>query len=222
MSRLHAQDKEPVARRGLNLLREALHRSLPYVGILSLGVAAALSWWWLRSLDVPPPAAGSRAARTAPDYAMEGFLLQSFGVDGFLLAEVKGQRLLHYPQTDELEVHEGRMTGWARDGHRLLAQATQVTAQGDGSRWTLAGKARVERQWLPGAATQPALILEGEALSVEPAKGWVTASGPVSLRQGATRMEAGRLDYDDQHKELKLSGGVRAQFAAGPIRKDAN
>lgn len=185
-----------------------------YLPLLVLSALAAATWWLARHSPKPAPERGAQAARHEPDYTARRVLLQRFNAEGRLVAQVEGEQVRHYPDTDEIEVDTVLLATTAPDGRRTRATARQAVAAGDSSRYSLEGGARVVSTGADGQVVE----IEGEHLLVLTRERRVRADKPVVVRQGGSALRAEALEFDEATQRLTLRGRVRAQLLPGELR----
>lgn len=194
-------------------LQQALASYLP---LLLMGLLALGTTWLVQHTPMPPGPDGVRPLREAPDYAMTGFAVQRFGPDGREVLRISGDRLLHYPSTDQVEIEGVRIQALAPDGRRSDAVARRALVNGDASEVQLLGGAQVTSQLGAGDV----LEMRGEFLHAFVRFERVRSHLPVQVKRGASLTRAGGLDYDHLERRLTLLGPVKAvmQPAATPTR----
>lgn len=208
---------EPARRRGEPWsvrLRSLLSTYLP----LLLMSALAMATWWLarhspHGLDERAP----QAARHDPDYTAERATLQRFNPEGRLVAQVEGEQVRHYPDTDEIEVDTVRLSATGPDGRRTQATARQAVAAADSSRYSLQGGARVISTGADGHTVE----IEGEHLLVLTKDRRVRADKPVTVRQGASALVADAMEFDETTQLVTLHGHVRALLQPADVKAGA-
>jgi lipopolysaccharide export system protein LptC len=193
--------------------REALGirlRSLlsTYLPLLLMSALALATWWLARHAPHAPQERGPRAVRHDPDYTAERAMLQRFNAEGRLVAQVEGEQVRHYPDTDEIEVDTVRLSTIGPDGRRTQATARQAVAAGDKSRYSLQGGARVVSTGADGHTIE----IEGEHLLVLARDRRVRADKPVTVRQGGSALVAEAMEFDENTQQLTLHGRVRAEL----------
>jgi lipopolysaccharide export system protein LptC len=193
-------------------LRETLSAYLPLV----LMVLLALATWWLVK-NSPKPLGDDRpaAARSEPDYAMSGFVLERFDAQGRLKLRMQGAHMRHLPASDRLEIDEVRIQSIAPDGRVTLAQARQALANGDGSEVQLRGGAEVTSEREGGAP----LWVKSEFLHAFLVTERITSNQPVEVKVGAAMLKAGGLNYDHPAGRLDLQGPMRAVWPPGGVQR---
>lgn len=183
-------------------LQQALGSYLPLLlmGVLALGTA-----WLVQHTPAVPGPAGVRPLREAPDYAMTGFAIQRFGSDGREVLRIDGERLLHYPNTDQLVIEGVRIHAVAPDGRPSDGVALRALVNGDGSEVQLLGGAQVISQLGGGEV----LEMRGEFLQAFVRFERLRSHLPVMVRRGRSETHAGGLEYDHLERQLTLLGPVQ-------------
>lgn len=181
-----------------------------YLPLLLMGLLALGTWWLVRNTPVIEPAPAAAAVRHVPDYTMTGFLVQRFADDGAMRAQLQGDALRHFPDTDTFEVDNARLRAIAPDGGVTLASARLALSNGDGSEVQLRGGANVVRE---AAGDEPPITFDGEFLHFFVATERVRSHLPVLMTQGGTEIRANAFEYDHLDRVVQLHGDVRAVFA---------
>ena len=198
-----------LARRGRLALVDAWSTLVAWLPVMLMGLLALGTWWLVRNAPSPETPASSTPPRGEPDYTMDDFVVQRFRADGRLRAQITGEQLRHFPDTDRLVVDAPQVRTIGEDGRVTRASARRATASGDASEMTLDGDARVERDGAPG---EPALVFTGERLEASQSSGRIVAPRPVTVTRSATTLRADRAVYDHRTRVLTLDGRVRAVF----------
>lgn len=185
-----------------------------YLPLLVLSTLAALTWWLARHSPKPLAERGAQAVRHEPDYTARRVLLQRFNADGRLVAQVEGEQVRHYPDTDEIEVDTVLLSTTGIDGRRTRATARQAVAAGDNSRYSLEGGARVVSTSADGHTVE----IEGEHLLVLAKERRVRADKPVVVRQGGSALSADAMEFDETTQRVTLRGRVRAHLRPADLR----
>jgi len=179
-----------------------------YLPLLMMSLLACLTWWLAR---LSPGAPGERppaAIRHDPDYTAQRVMLQRFNPEGRLVAQVEGEQVRHYPDSDEMEVDTVRVSTTGPDGRRTQATARQAVAAGDNSRYSLEGGARVVSTGVDGHVVE----IEGEHLLVLATERRVRADRPVTVRQGGSQLIADGMDFDETTQQVTLHGHVHGML----------
>lgn len=190
------------------------HKLPQYLPVLLLGAIAAATGWLARQTPSGEVLPSVAIAASEPDYEMLGFSVQHYTRTGPAQGVIEGDRVRHFPATDQLVI-DGARVRWAdASGHRVLAVAPRAVAEGDGSRVRLEGGARVEREAIAGEAGP--LVFTGEVMDVDIRAGRIVSDRPVRLTLGGSRFDAERLDYDHAARSLQLDGRVRGLIDPNP------
>lgn len=192
-------------------LRSGLSTYLP---VLMMSALAGLTWWLARHSPQVGDERAPRAVRHEPDYTAQRALLQRFDARGRLVAQVEGELVRHYPDTDEIEVDTVRLATTGPDGRHTRATARQAVAAGDSSRYSLQGGARV----LSTSADGRSVEIEGEHLLVLAKERRVRAVKPVTVRQGGSALTADAMEFDEATQLVTLRGHVRAVLMPADVK----
>ena len=188
-------------------IREAV---LSYLPLMLVALLALGTWWLVRNTRLPEQTPIAAPPRHEPDYAMQVFSVQRFAPDGSLRAQIDGDLLRHYPDTDTLEIDNPRIKAYAPDGRVTLATAGRALANGDATEAQLIGNAQVTRDVI---GTGVALRFSGELLHAFFKTEQVRSPLPVAITRGNTELRADALRYDNRGRTMLLQGNVRASFA---------
>lgn len=185
-----------------------------YLPLLMMSALAVLTWWLARLSPRIPDESPPRAVRHEPDYTAQRAVLQRFNAEGRLVAQVEGEQVRHYPDTDEIEVDTVRLATTGPDGRRTQATARQAVAADDSSRYSLLGGARVLSTAVDGHNVQ----IEGEHLLVLAKERRVRADKPVTVRQGGSTLVADAMEFDETTQLVTLRGHVRAVLLPADVK----
>ena len=186
-----------------------------YLPLLLMALLALGTWWLVRNTPTAPQPKPALPPRHEADYTMRGFTLQRFAPEGPLRAQIDGDVLRHYGDTDTTEIDAPRVTAHGLDGRVTRASAKRALANGDASEVQLLGDARVTSQ---AAAGEPPLQFRGEFLHAFLRTEQLRSHLPATLTQGATEIRGDALHYDNVARIVQLDGRVRARFAGAAGR----
>jgi len=186
-------------------LRDLFGASLP---LLLMALLALGTWWLVKHAPSAPQARPTSAPTHDPDYRLENFQAERFDAAGNLAVTLRGQRLRHYPDTDELNIDVLNLQATGVDGRRLSAVAQQAWVSQQAQSVRLEGQAHVTSS---AKGTQPIDIIS-EHLLVQTHSHDVRADKPVQVTQGHNRFQADSLEFDGQTRVLTLHGPARAVF----------
>lgn len=182
-----------------------------YLPLLLMALLALGTWWLVQNTPRPELPPEAVAPRHEPDYTMQGFTLQRFGADGRLRVQVQGTQMRHYPDTDTLEIDGVTIRALSPDGSVTRATARRALANGDASEVQLLGGAQVVRD---GIGNEAVTEFESEFLHAFLNTERLRSHLPVRLRQGASELRVGAIDYDNLTRSARLGAPVRARFDA--------
>jgi len=177
---------------------------------LLLMVVLALGTWWL--VKNTPLAGESRAAaplRHEPDYEMRNFAVQRFTPQGPLRAQIEGDAMRHYPDTDTLEIDNVRLRAVGPDGRVTVATARRAISNGAATEVQLLGGAEIVRE---ATAGDEAINFRGEFLHAFLDTERVRSHLPVTVTRGGTQVQADGMEYSHLDRLIQFSGRMRASF----------
>jgi lipopolysaccharide export system protein LptC len=180
-----------------------------YLPLLLMAVLALATWWLVKNTPVPEPERGNAPLRHEPDYAMSHFMVQRFAPDGALRAQIEGDEMRHYPDTDTLEIDNARIRHIGPDGHVTVATARRALANGDATEVQLQGGAHVVREAL---GDEEPIDFRGEFLHAFLNTERVRSHLPVTVTRGGTEIRADAMEYDNLDRVVQLKGRVQATF----------
>ena len=189
-----------------------------YLPVLLMAVLALGTWWLVKNTPMADEPQSAAPLRHEPDYQMSQFVVRRFSPDGAMRAQIEGDTMRHYPDTDTLEIDNVRVRAIAPDGHVTLANARSALSNGDGSEIQLRGGAHVVRQSL---GDEDPIEFRGEFLHAFLNTERVRSHLPVTMTRGSTEVHAEAMDYDNLEQVVQLKGRVTATFppAVGNARK---
>lgn len=184
-----------------------------YLPVLIMALLALATWWLVRNTPRVVEAAPAGPARHEADYLMQGVTLQRFAPDGHLRVVVSGSQLRHYPDTDTMEIDGVTIRALGAEGAVTVATARRAVTNGDATELQLLGGARVVHE---GAGPALPIEFESEFLHAFIATERLRSHLPVRVRQGATELRVGSLDYDHLARRGRFGGPVRARLELPP------
>jgi lipopolysaccharide export system protein LptC len=185
-----------------------------YLPLLLLALLALGSWWLVKNTPLPEAARAPAPVRHEADYRMHRFQVQRFTPEGLLRAQIEGETLEHFPDTDTLEIDRPKVEGFSTDGSLTVASARRAVSNSDASEVQLLGDARVTHH----AATpgDEGLAFRGEFLHAFLKQERLRSHLPVTVTRGGTVIRAESFEYDHLQRTVAMKGRVRASFAAPP------
>jgi lipopolysaccharide export system protein LptC len=194
--------------------RRYLDQLLTYLPVLLMGSLAMLTYWLVRHTPEPVAVQETRAPDHVPDYFMRDFLLKVYSPGGRLEFRAQGEHAQHFPDTDELEITQPRLTQLNDAGRVTHATALMAITTPEGQRVELKGQVVVQRSMPPDAQGRrpPSTELRSDYLFIDLEHDRMRTDRPVEMRRGPDRFSADALDYDHGLGVTRLTGRVRGQI----------
>ncbi len=180
-----------------------------YLPLLLMAFLALGTWWLAKNTPVPGDDARNAPLRHEPDYEMRQFSVERFTAEGRLRAQLEGQALRHYPDTDTLEIDNVRLRAVGPDGAVTIATARRAVANGDATEVQLVGGAEVVRE---ATADAPAVRFSGEFLHAFLDTERIRSHLPVTVVRGGTTVRADSIDYTHLDRVLRFGGRMQTVF----------
>jgi lipopolysaccharide export system protein LptC len=182
-----------------------------YTPLVMMGTLALGTYWLQRNTPVLSTTEAVKEVRHASDYFMRNFSVKNFDDAGLLKSQVMGTQARHYPDTDTLEIDQGRILSVDTQGRLTTSTANRVLSLDDGSELQLIGNARVVRESLKDAAGQdtPRMQFSGEFLHIFLNDEQVKSHKPVVLMRGKDQFSGDTLAYDSLTGVADLKGRVK-------------
>ncbi len=195
----------------IRVTRRVWDRLSIYLPLILMGLLALGTYWLVRSTPLFEPDAPEQVQRRDPDYQMERFSIKTFDGSGRLKSEVYGERALHYPHTDTLEIDQVRIRSYNLRGFMTVATARRAIANNDATEVQLMGDARVVREATVdrSGVALPRVSFSGEFLHAFLDAERIKSHKPVELVRGNDRITADSLDYSSFDQVMEMRGRVR-------------
>ena len=191
------------------LSARVIEQASSYLPLLLMALLALGTWWLVKNTPSTEPARAEAPLRHEPDYLMQHFMVRRFAADGAMRAQIEGDTMRHYPDTDTLEIDNPRIRAVGEDGQVTTAIARLALANGDGSEVQLRGGAQVVRE---GRRGEDPIRFRGEFLHAFLDTEKVHSHLPVTVSRGATEVHGQTLAYDNLSRVVQLTGQVTAIF----------
>jgi lipopolysaccharide export system protein LptC len=186
-----------------------------YLPLLLMGLLALGSWWLVKNTPLPEAARPLVTPRHEPDYTMHQFSIQRFTPEGPLRAQIEGDALRHYPDTDTFEIDRPRVNAFAQDGGLTYGSARRALSNADATEVQLLGDAQVTRV---ATASGEGMTFRGEFLHAFLKTEQVRSHLPATVTRGGTVIRADAFSYDNLDRTVSLTGRVRASFPAPGVK----
>jgi lipopolysaccharide export system protein LptC len=185
-----------------------------FLPLLLMALLALGTWWLVKNTPLADAPQTAAPPRHEPDYQMAKFIVRRFSPDGAMRAQIEGDTMRHYPDTDTLEIDNVRVRAVAPDGRVTLANAHTALSNGDGSEIQLQGGAHVVREGLAG---EDPVEFRGEFLHAFLNTERVKSHLPVTVTRGGMEVHADAMDYDNLERNVLLKGRVSASFPSAAV-----
>ncbi|MBW8831668.1 MAG: LPS export ABC transporter periplasmic protein LptC [Burkholderiales bacterium] len=186
-----------------------IEQASSFLPLLLMAVLALGTWWLVKNTPLADAPQVDEPLKHEPDYQMSHFIVRRFAPDGRMRAQIEGDTMRHYPDTDTLEIDNVRVRAIAPDGHVTIASARTALSNGDGSEIQLQGGAHIVRESLDG---EDPVDFRGEFLHAFLNTERVRSHLPVTVTRGSTEVHADAMDYDNVERVVQLKGRVTASF----------
>ncbi|MCU0869531.1 MAG: LPS export ABC transporter periplasmic protein LptC [Burkholderiales bacterium] len=190
----------------MNNLADRLFRFYPAVLLLAL---AALTFWLDRKVQ-PPPVPRDGSTRHDPDFEIDGFSATRMNPDGSQRYAIQGSSMVHYPDDGTTELADPRFVHFdARTAPvRVRSRRAQISRDGDVAEFF--GEVRIVREaW----ERNPEMTLDTEYLELQPDADLARTDAPLVMTQGASRVTATGMRFDNRRRVLELQKDVKVTYA---------
>lgn len=187
-----------------------------YLPVLLMALLALGSWWLVKNTPDFQPGKPVAPSKHEPDYTMKQFTVQRFAADGRLRAQIEGDELRHYPDTDTVEIDTVHLRALAPGPQVTVAIARRALVNGDATEVQLLGGAQVVRETADGA---PAIEFRGEFLHAFVNTERVRSHLPVTVRRGGVEFHANALEFNGLDRIVQMKGRVRAVFMPATAKR---
>lgn len=187
---------------GLAWLRELFGASLP---LMMMALLAVGTWWLVKTAPQAPRSGPVAPPRHDPDYRLEHFTIERFQASGERMMTLQGDRLRHYPDTDDIDIDVVHLhaTGPKREHIEATARQAQVSGKAD---WVVLQDGANVTSTAPGEAP---VQMTGERLRVSPRQHLVEADLPVRVHQEGNEFNAQSMEFNGVTRQLMLHGPAR-------------
>lgn len=180
-----------------------------YLPLLIVALLALGSWWLVQRAPSGGGDNGVAPLRHEPDYEMHKFSVQRFASAGALNAQIEGDELRHYPDTDTVEIDNVRMRSIGPDGRVTVATAKRAISNGAGTEVQLLGNAQVVSE---AVGDNEPITFRSDFLHAFLDTERVRTHLPVTVVKGAMQVSTQGMDYSHLDRVVNFSGRTRAVF----------
>jgi len=186
------------------------------VAVVLLAGVAASSYWYARALQ--QPATEPAAVPGTPDFEAARLVVTQFDEQGQVRHKLFADRLLHYADTDRVEIVRPQLVALRPDEPRVEVRADRGEIENAGERVHLHGGVDLRRAASDGVAP---LRVRTEYLLALPDYERFATDRPVEVERGGARIAAdGGMEFDNLARSARFDGRVRIVLpptgAAGP------
>jgi lipopolysaccharide export system protein LptC len=174
------------------------------IAIILLGVVTATSYWYARVLKIPKVALA--AVPGTPDFEAEKLVITQFDAQGRARHKLFAERLLHYAETDNVDVTLPRLVSLRPDQPQVEVRAERGQVENSGERVLLHGSVSLTRA---AAGATPALQMRTEYLLALPDDDRYSTDRAVEVDRGGARIVAEHgMQYDNIARTAQFDGRV--------------
>lgn len=175
------------------------------IAIILLGVVTATSYWYARVLKIPK--SGIAAVPGSPDFEAEKLVITQFDAQGRARHKLFAERLLHYAETDNVDVTQPRLVSLRPDQPQFEVRAERGQVENSGERVHLHGNVNLSRA---AAAGTPALQVKTDYLLALPDDDRYSTDRAVEVDRGGARIVADKgMQLDNVARTAQFDGRVR-------------
>ncbi|HSQ10323.1 MAG TPA: LPS export ABC transporter periplasmic protein LptC [Burkholderiaceae bacterium] len=185
------------------------------IAVLLLALLAATTYWYSQSTRIG--GLSNPVSREEPDVVVDGATLTQFDAQGRATNKLIGDRVMHYPSDDRVEVIRPRMISLRADQPQLDARANHARVEDGGARVVLTGDVTVIRA--AGKDGEPPMRLSTERLVALPDVEQFSTDAPAEIERGGSRINSVGMDYDNIKRTVKFRSKVRGTVEANPKAK---
>lgn len=176
--------------------------------VIALIGLAVLSTWLLRTVKSEREPAAEARLRT-PDYTLENFTASAMDIRGKLRERLQAQSMAHYPDDDSAELMKPHIELYRQDAPPWRIDAEKGWVYSDGDLVLLQGNVFIERDAVSKGS--PLQIVTRD-VRVRPKDKYAETDQPVTILQGAARVNAVGMHAYFQEGRLELLSVVRGKY----------
>jgi lipopolysaccharide export system protein LptC len=198
-----------------------------WLGVVLLALVVLASFWILKTLRQNGDEANARSSmRSEPDYYVERFNFIRLPNNGQANVSIVGDKLTHYPRSDDLEIQQARITSFSPDKSPMYIRALRAVIEQKSNQTSpirehdqihLLGDVQVDR---PATSTSSFMQLTSDYLLVLPDENTMKTDTAVTMITATSEVHAVGMTADNNTQQVQLLSKVRARFSrAGTTQK---
>jgi LPS export ABC transporter protein LptC len=182
------------------------------IAIVLLSSVTATSYWYARSLRVPPNVNIMRP--NSPDFETEKLVITQFDAQGRAKYKLFANKLVHFGETDDVELSAPRLVSLRPDRPQVEVRAERGRVENTGEKVHLHGDVVLTRT---ATAGMPALRLDTPYLLALPDEDKYSTDQPVLVQRGVQSISAQQgMAIDNIARTAQFDGSVQIKLPATP------
>lgn len=170
-----------------------------------LFLSAALSWWFVSSLDYKSPETPIIDLQN-PDYFMHGVRTTVMNPDGTPKQELYARFLAHYKHQNRTQLDDPDLILHRKDGSVWKLSAKQGMVYENDRKIFLQGSVKISKSGASG------LTIDAQDMTIFPDKHTAQTNKPVVISSKDSSVRANSMHADLKHQRLKLATRVRGHY----------
>jgi lipopolysaccharide export system protein LptC len=179
------------------------------MAIVLLALVTATSYWYSRSLNLEP--SGRHAPPPRMDADADVITLVQFDRQGRAQYRLTADRMLHYADTDNVELAQPRLVSLRLDEPGVHAEARLARVVNNGERVHLDGNVVLTRQTRDA---RPPLVVRTESLLAIPDRDRYLTDQPVRVQWGRDSIQARGMDLDNIAQRVEFASDVTDRISS--------
>ncbi len=182
------------------------------IAVVLLASVTATSYWYARSLRVPPNLNIVRP--NSPDFETERLVMTQFDSQGRAKYKLFADKLVHYGETDDVELSAPRLVSLRPDRPQVEVHAERGRVENTGEKVHLHGDVVLTRT---ASGTTPAMRVDTPYLLALPDDDKYSTDQPVLVQRGAQSISAQRgMAVDNIARTAQFEGSVQIKLPPAP------
>jgi lipopolysaccharide export system protein LptC len=179
-----------------------------WVPLAIVALLAGMTFWLDRVANTRLPSNPAGFSHDT-DYVVENFSATTFDEQGHPHYRLSANKMAHYMDDDSTELEMPNFERHAVDSAPIHVSSRRGLITASGEDVYFLGDTRIERPARPG---QPALVIEADYIRVIPDADILRTDKPITVRQGASIIQATGLFIDGEKHIMQLAGRVKATY----------